>query len=412
MALVGDLIMSARELFTDLPQVIAPPVITGLAPVAGSNNFPAETIYVIATQTNQWGESLPSVESNIILGAPSNIAVTISGNAFATGVRIYFAPVSGTQVYFSEFPMTSGIGTFTINTNLSGTQTIPQRATSWLPDTDGPATGAFLIYRWLNQGLAWAAAKNRGGLPDFGAVGTVNGQPNYVMPGYWKKIDSAWFDGYPLGLLNKNNVFRRNPVPGTSGMLIVFQATDRLMIEAWPQPDRTSNQTTLSAPMTATDVVANLTSVAGQVLGFGMYQIDSEIVNYSNVFGNQLQGLIRGMCGTTPVAHSTSAPATELNLMIAGFRVPSTYSVGQSASTLYLPPGWDEALTSYLLYRFRKAEQDEAGAKAALQEATEKLGGMSANRIIAGPRQISPYGNIGPETAAGLGSAFGGVILP
>ena len=86
--------------------------------------------------------------------------------------------------------------------------------------------------------------------------------------------------------------------------------------------------------------------------------------------------------------------------------------MGQAASTLYLPPGWDEALISYILYRFRSAEQDEASAKRYLQEATQKMSDLGANRIIAGPRQISPYSAIGPEIGAGLGTAFGGVIIP
>jgi hypothetical protein len=105
---------------------------------------------------------------------------------------------------------------------------------------------------------------------------------------------------------------------------------------------------------------------------------------------------------------------TELNLMVSGYRVPSStsYFPGQAATPLYLPPGWDEALVNYLLYRFRKAEQDEQGAAANLKEAEGKLSSLGANRIIAGPRQIQPYGGIGPETARGYGGAFGGVIIP
>jgi hypothetical protein len=264
----------------------------------------------------------------------------------------------------------------------------------------------------MNEGLRWAASKNRGGLPDFGAVGTSSGQPNYTLPGYWKKIDTAWYDGYPLGLLSKNNVYRRNPVTGYSGMLVVFQATDRLMVEAWPQPSRTSARTTLAIPMTATDNFALLTSTANYVLGFGLTQIGSEIVNFAAKSGNNLTGLQRGMSGTVPSAHSAGEAVTELNLEVSGYRVPSTYSVGSALSTFYLPPGWEDAIRDYILYRFRKAEQDEQGAKSFLQEATQKLSDLSANRIIAGPRQISPYSAIGPEVGAGLGTAFGGVIIP
>ena len=77
-----------------------------------------------------------------------------------------------------------------------------------------------------------------------------------------------------------------------------------------------------------------------------------------------------------------------------------------------VPPGWDEALISYMLYKFRSAEQDDKAAQRYLQEATQKMSDLSANRIIAGPRQIQPYGGGGVETAAGYGSVFGGVIIP
>jgi hypothetical protein len=346
--------------------------------------------------------------ARITFGFPGSIAIT------ATGMRVYFGPSSGAENQYIPFTASQLVGVTSVVLPPPGgiVQQPPARSTAYLPDSDGQAIGAYGVYRWLNQALAWAAAKNRGGLPDFGAVGTTNSQPIYNMTGYWKKIDSAWFDGYPLGLLAKNNVFRRNPVPGYSGMCVVFQASDRLILELWPQPNRTSNQTVLVSQMTATDTVANLLSTAGYVLGFGMTQIGSEIVNYAGINGNQLTGLTRGMGGTIPAAWAPSTVCVELNLQIAGYRVPSPYSVGQAATTFYLPPGWDEALVSYILYRFRSAEQDDSAASRYLKEATQKMSDLSANRIIAGPRQISPYSAIGPEVGAGLGSAFGGVIIP
>lgn len=412
MPLVGEVIIDARSLMTDLPQAMqTPSIVSASAYNDPSGTIVAGTYYLVVTNQNSFGETAPSQEVPVTVGGGNN-AINLIFNAAAghnSVAKVYIGFAAGNEVGY----VTTGIG----NVNILNVTTItaaapPSRSSAYLPDTDGQAVSAYAIYRWLNEALTWAASKNRGGLPDFGAAGTVNGQPNYVMPGWWKKIDTAWFDGYPLGLLNKSSVFRRQPVPGFSGCLIVFQATDRLMVEAWPQPNRTSNQTTLSSGIGATDTTASLTSTTNQLLGFGMYQIDSEIVNYASLNGNQLTGLLRGMCGTVPVAHSIGAPATELNLMISGYRVPSTYSVGSSVSTLYLPPGWDSALVSYMLYLFRSAEQDDRAAQRYLNEATQKLSDLSANRIIAGPRQIQPYGSIGPEVAAGMGSVFGGVIIP
>ena len=402
---------------TDLPQSLGPPTLGALFATNTGPPFVAGTYFIVATQLNPWGESLASAESSIVLAVNGTILIPITCAPGATAVRFYYSTVSGQESFYQQQPVLGGFVSLTLTNAPTGSQTPPTRSTAYMPDTDGAALGAFAVYRWLNQSLGWAAAKNRGGLPDFGAAATTGGQPNYTLPGYWKKIDSAWYDGFPLGLLQKNNVFRRNPVTGYSGMLTVFQATDRLMVEAWPQPSRTSARTTLAFAIGATDTVALLTSTAGFVLGFGMAQIDSEIVNYAGISGNNLIGLQRGMTGTVAASHDpavATVPVSELNLMVSGYRVPSTtsYFPGQAATPLYLPPGWDEALISYMLYRFRKAEQDEQGATTNLKEAAEKLSSLGSNRIIAGPRQIQPYGGIGPETARGYGGAFGGVIIP
>lgn len=414
MALVGDVIIGFREQATDLPQSVPGPyALVSLTGTTVSGGFFGGTVFVNVTVINPWGESGPSGEQSITLGGGQNaVQVKVTFPPSATAIRAYYGAVAGGELTYEQFPITGGSPQTVTILNQGVTGSVPARSTAYLPDTDGPAVGAYSAYRWFNQALAWAASKNRGGLPDFGAAGTVSGQGNYVMPGYWKKIDSAWYDGFPLGLLNKNNVFRRNPVTGYAGMLTIFQASDRLMVEAWPQPNRTSAQTTLASPMALTDTVATLTSAASYVLGFGLTKIGSEIVNYAAISGNQLTGLTRGMCGTVPAAQLAGASVTELNLMIAGYRVPATYAVGQSTSTLYLPPGWESALISYMLYRFRKAEQDDAGASAYLKEAEAQMSDLSATRIIAGPRQVQPWGGIGPEVVAGYGSRFGGVLLP
>lgn len=420
MALVGEVILSAREAMTDLPQVAAPPVMMSVTQTfaTGGNFQTGVTIWAVATAITQFGETIPSNEITANLTAGNAFQFSIGVFPGTTAIRIYYnsgpttgPSLSGQEFVYEQFNVSPGAATLNVINNFT-VQSPPSRNSAYLPDSDGQALSASAIYRYLNQALVWAASKNRGGLPDFGAVGTVNGQPNYVVPGYWKKIDSAWFDGYPLGLLHKNNVFRKQPVTGFSGMLVVFQATNLLMVEAWPQPNRTSGQTTLAIAMGPTDKVANFTSTAGYALGFGMTQIGNEIVNFSAIQGNGIVGLQRGMCGTVATSHVVGESVTELNLMISGFRVPATYSVGQSASTLYLPPGWDDALVSYILYRFRNAEQDEQSAMRHLKEAEAKMSDLSANRIIAGPRQISPYSAIGPEVGQGLGTAFGGVIIP
>lgn len=418
MSLVGDVIMNFRELATDLPQVAAGiPFITSLVQtsVTGGGFVAGNVLFIEVTAVMDWGETTVSPEQTITITGGNN-AVIVNASVYpGTRIfRVYYAngTASGTEFVFQAFPLTVSGAISVILTNALVQGQPPARNTAYLPDTDGAAVSATAAYRWLNQALAWAAGKNRGGIPAFSAVGTINAQPLYNMNGYWKKLDTAWYDGYPLYLARKNDVFRKAPVPGYAGAFLIHEASSRLIAEVWPQPSRTSCQTTLSSPMLATDTVANLTNAATWVLGFGKAQIGSEIVEYSAINGNQLQGLVRGLAGTVAAAQTTGTAVTELNLEVSGMMVPSTYTVGSSGSNLNLPPGWDEALTSYMMYRFRSAEQDDQSATRYLQEATQKMSDLGANRIIAGPRQIQANAGRGAETMAGLGSPFGGVIVP
>jgi hypothetical protein len=192
----------------------------------------------------------------------------------------------------------------------------------------------------------------------------------------------------------------------------MHEATDRMIVELWPQPSRTSCQTSLATAINAVSTSAQVVSSAGWVLGFGKAQIGSEIVEYQQQNGNTLSGLTRGLVGTQAVSHVAGEAVTELNLEFSGSRMPSGYSVGSSLSTLLCPPGWENPLIRYMLYMFRSAEQDDAAAQRFLNEATAMMGDLRAGRIIAGPRQVQANAGRGAETMAGLGSPFGGVIVP
>lgn len=453
--LVGDVIMSFREQATDLPQAYPAPYIVSVTQLqVPDGGLGPSTVYLVVTTIGPWGETVGNAETVVQMTAPNNaLLVKVVTFPNSVAIRVYYSiNVPGNEVTYEEFPvfMTTGVtdvSVLVVNNGLNGFP--PNRSTAYNPDSDGFAVGAYAAYRWLNQALTWAASKNKGGIPAFGAVGTVSRQPLYTMPGWWKKINNAWYDGFPLYLARHNDVFRRGPVPGTVGAFLVHEATERLIAECWPQPSRTSCQTLLAAPMSVYSDTAELENSNGWVLGFGKVQIDDEIMEYSalaagsisgsgpptwldmtqtwaqmgttrwiDLTGNvsqsgaSLVGLTRGLAGTKTVAHAVGAPVTELNLEISGFRLPSSYSVGSALSTLLAPPGWENPLAAYMLYKFRSAEQDDNGAMRFLKEATEMLADLSANRIIAGPRQIQANAGRGAETMAGLGSPFGGVIVP
>lgn len=419
MALVGDVILSFREQATDLPQAYPPPYISSITQlqIPQGQFLPGQAVSMVPTTIGTWGETVANQETTVQIVSPNNaLLVQLLTFPDSVAVRLYYTiNVKGNELLLEEFPVFMSPGTTNpsvvlINQGVNGFP--PNRSTAYNPDSDGFAVGAYAAYRWLNQALTWAASKNKGGIPSFGAVGTVVGQPLYVLPGWWKKISNAWYDGFPLYLGRHNDPFRRGPVSGTIGTLIIHEATERLIAEVWPQPGRTSCQTVLTQPMSVYDDTAQIDNSAGWVLGFGKVRIDNEICEYATQHGNVLGGLTRGLAGTKTVSHAAGAPVVELNLEISGFRLPSSYSVGSALSTLLAPPGWENPLARYMLYMFRSAEQDDNGATRFLKEATEMLADLSANRIIAGPRQVQANAGRGAETMAGLGSPFGGVIVP
>lgn len=419
--LVGDLLLGLREQATDLPQVLAPPN-TPVFTDGGTGGTLANTApwYLKATYLTPWGESLPSNEGQIV--STGKITVTIPAEPTtwgtpkgATAIRVYYSLTSGGEDQYTEFPISTAALTQNVVTISDGgiPATPPQRSMAYLPDTDGAALSVLALYRWLNEGMNAAASINGGGLPDSTGVQTTVGQPVYNMTGYWKKIDNAWYDGYAIGLGRKQDVFRRNKVTGRVGTLTVQQVTDKLIVELWPQPNRTGGQSTLSATLSDTSVSASL-SGSNFTLGFGLALIGTEMVSYASNSGGQLTGLIRGMGGTRAASWPIATPVRELNLMVSGYRVPTPFKIGDAAQPTGLPPGWEEALEVYLLSRFKKSEQDLQGSQQLFQQFGSMLQQLRANKIIAGPRQMPLPGTSGVEVAGGLGSraGFGGVILP
>jgi hypothetical protein len=76
-----------------------------------------------------------------------------------------------------------------------------------------------------------------------------------------------------------------------------------------------SNATTcvLNGAISSTDTTITV-SDASQLSNAGFIQIDSEIIGYPNVSGNQLLNCYRGQNGTTAASHATAAAITVKNL--------------------------------------------------------------------------------------------------
>ena len=434
MSFVGELIMSRRESAPDLPiQTYPAPrtptiIFTGTSPLGG---FESGDFFCQSTLVFPWGESLPSLEASFTI-APGQDMVNVvlqGAQAGMIGFRLYLGTASGGEYssVFLPFVPSPGFPVNGIQSDVYGYPvqygSPPTRSTAYVPDSDGRMLAASRVFGWLNDGLG-LAGQITGGLPNFSGVPTVAGQPFYTLQGNWKKIDGAWYNGYPVFFGRRTDVFRKNNVTGISAAICVDMYNDRVIIELWPQPSADAGFATLTNLMGPTDSSAALTPLAGFSFqtGFGFVRLgprfpstnreDVEIVSVQSYNLNTLNGMTRGWGGTRPRLWPAGTHVGELNACISGLIIPEPYAPGDSATTLYLPPGWSSGLHKYMLSRFREAERRRQEAKSLLDEFTATMQNLRTTRQYAGPIQIQASTGRGSEVYPGLGGPFGGVIVP
>jgi hypothetical protein len=377
MALVGDIIMSAREEGPDFPQSLGAPTGITYSVVAQTPSTLTPGTYIVeTTQVTPWGESIPAAESSgQVVGANQGIQVAGTLDPRASGVRAYFTLPGGATGTESRYVASSTLP-FIIGSTLpiAGGQP-PTIGSAWLPDTDGNTFSAYTLYRWLNDALAIGNAI-AGGLKVLSGSQAIVGQPLYVIPGEWQRIESAWFDGWPLFPDRSTNFYYHNTTQGISASISVEEVTNRAVVQLFWQPNRSGGTTTLNPGIGAADVTANVVS-SSSFLNLGLVQFGSgptaEIAGYQGLgasgFANlQLTNLLRGLGGTVAQAWPTGTLATELNIRIAGLRTGITYTVGSALSTLPIPSNWLPPLKSYVLGRFRRAEQDDESGQIVARE--------------------------------------------
>lgn len=432
MSFVGELIMSLRESAPDLPIQVypAPPIFPGVSSeLYPTANVQPGTYYFQYTLVFPWGESLPSPEDTYTVPAGNNAVNFAFGGAQPgmLGFKLYAGTQPGAENVSTFFPYIPPISypTPIFATSWLGYPlqfgTPPARNTAYVPDTDGRMVNAARVFGWLNDGLG-LAGQITGGLPNFSGVPSVIGQPWYTITGNWRKLDGAWYNGYPVFFGRRTDVFRKNTVTGISAALCVDMYTDRVIIEMWPQPSAMAFNSTLSAPIGPMDSTANLTPVPSSFqTSFGFVRIGPtpsgrpgvvEIVSCQSSNLNQLTGMVRGWGGTRPGMWPAGTPVTELNACISGLIIPSTYNAGDSGIDLALPPGWASGLHKYMLSRFREAERRRQEAKSLMDEFTATMQNLRTTRQYAGPIQIQASTGRGSEVYPGLGGPFGGVIVP
>jgi hypothetical protein len=412
--LVGDLIMGVREALTDLPPTLLPPSNLILTAYNDANGFiPQGTYYGVITLLNQWGETLPSPEVQVVIGVGQNaISVSATTNTSFLGAvsgKLYLGNVAGQEfMVVATSPQINAPFSVLSLPFLPGVP--PSRNTAYLPDQDGDSVSAGTMFRWINDALKLGSVVC-GGLLDYSGVGSIAGNPQYIVPGLWKKIASMWYDGYPLAMDDNGNYFRRNTITASVlSSVAISTFNNQMMFELWPQPSRTAAQTTLQAQMLIGQNFAQITDASNFLLSIGFVQIGSEIMGYNGMVGNTLQNLQRGLGGTGQSVIPAGSFVQELNLFWSGWRMyQPTFAPGNSGSVVPVPVGWESILFEYGVGRMKLAEQN-VGDYSKLTESCKKnfSDWLRQNKVVVGPRQIGDQAS-GLEVLPNLG---GGWVVP
>lgn len=423
-SLVGDALMALREQAADPPSALPPPSSVAATPSPTGSL----SLWFIVTQLTPWGESGASTEVAITNGAIGS-TFTVTGNCSfaATQIRVYFtlSGAGGEDRYFPYDIPAGGIGSFSIPFSLSTAGIAqgfaPSRSSAWLPDTDGTALSAAALYRWVAESLDYICGLTEG-IRDVTGIPSTAGQAQYQLISNWRKIDNQWYDGWPMTMGNKSDIFRHNNVTGISGTGVLNQDSVIQQVEFYPQSARTSGNGVLNGNLSASATSIPYTpGASGWVLGFGLaligpYPSDPsacELVYYSNNVSNALAPVTRGMGGTFATAWPSGTQVLECNLYLTGMRFPTHYTRGQATNQLGLPPAWIDVLKDCLAARFKGAEQSIEEQGALLKQVEQKCLSIKGNRQVMSRRQVQVGGSSGVEIAGGgIGGVFGGVILP
>jgi hypothetical protein len=445
-SLVGDIILDLRARIPDAPGTLNPPNILDAVPIYDPNGTLASdaqsggNIQIAVTGTNVWGETITSPQSPMTIAisppatgvsGPTYNAVLVTVGAtpppWYTAINIYETGAVGYTILGRySYPMPVDQGTLVVEIGLNNDPLLlptsghstgpPAQPSAFLPDTDGNFLSAYAAYRLLNRALT-AMVKIAGGIIDVTGVQSTINTSMYRLSSPFYQFVNAWYDGYPMDVVQRSMMYLRNSAAGFSGILSYEQDGPQSTIQVWPQSNRTGGLTSLAdTPMGATDQSLIVQDASG-FLSIGLLQVDQEVMGYSLVQQLttgfwQISGLIRGLGGTDPVPHNVTATVTELNIRLSGYRMCENYAVGNQFNTLMVPQAWEEPLVLHMLGQVRSMEQDEAAAKelfAQFVADAEKIAkGSRLGRLK--PRQIPIWGQNTSDARNVNGIGFGWLI--
>ena len=283
-----------------------------------------------------------------------------------------------------------------------------------LPDADGSFLRASTLYRWLSNGIRELTRRCNWTVLDWTAMAQETRQQVYALDRRFINVDGCFANQYRLMHLDELHTMYPSYAVAQPLWFSWHHRSDKLELSLWPAPDRTDPVANLMTTLEPTGTQVAVSSTAG-FLPFGWARIDQELFQYSDLLPAatptdhpRLAVVRRGVSGTSQAVHYAGQPVRHLGLWARGWRVPA--AVHRSTDCVELPMAFQAPLESYVMARYREAEQDRQGAQSHMQEFLEAVNSILTDPVWQQPpypMQARAYGS------APVGSLFAGrVIVP
>jgi hypothetical protein len=262
-----------------------------------------------------------------------------------------------------------------------------------LPSTDGGLFRAQTLYRFLNDGVKALATKTNWVIEDWTAVPLTQHLPTYDVDSRWQAFDEVFVKGWRLGLATEGYLMWPQKVEsGQSLVYALHNTTDHWNLRLFPAPNYTDTVTTLVGALTATSTSLDVVDVTG-FLPYGFVQVESELIQYYNLTGTTLSGLVRGVGATAAAAHSDTTPVTHCSGWFKGKRTPK--EIVTATDLLEIPLSFQYPLQLFVLSRCAQAQNDDASASALMQQFAQECQQRKDDPKLQFNQgaQVKPYGD-------------------
>lgn len=261
------------------------------------------------------------------------------------------------------------------------------------PSTDGGLFRAQSLYRWLNDGVKALVSKTDWVVEDWTAVSLTNHIPHYDLNSAWQSLDEVFLNGWRLGRAAEGYLMWPQKVETAQAVCYALHnVTDHWNLRFFPAPNITDPATTLTGSLTDAATTLTVGSATG-FLPYGFLLVDSELVQYYNVSGTTLTGVLRGIGGTTAVAHANNAPVTHCAGWIKGMRTPR--EIAAATDLVEVPSSFQYPLQLYVLARCRQSENEFSEASSLMQQFQQECEARKTDPKLKMHQglQVRPYGD-------------------